>query len=114
MQPLKRQVHIDVLAFAPSVLFESITSSRAIFVFVTFLIVCLRPISYHFPQFPFLRELTTQDVEVVDQVFASLHESSPRGETAIGLDAEEELAAKPNDISKCKLIDEEIIDKEPT
>lgn len=46
----------------------------------------------HLAQLPLLGEFATEDAEVVDEVAADLDEGGARGDGAVGLDAEFELA----------------------
>lgn len=97
MHLAKRQSSIQLLAQIP-VCFRVSDLSPSVPGTIKF-VICLSAISHHLPQLPFLRELTAENVEIVDEVFAGLHEGSTRGEATIGLNAENELAAKADSIS---------------
>ena len=62
--------------------------------FVVFLLVRLGSVPYHLPQLVFLDEFAVQDAKVVDQIFATLHQSGARGDGTISLNAEFELTDK--------------------
>ena len=66
---------------------------------VIFLLIRLGTIPHHLPQLVFLDELAVQNAEVIDQVFAALHQRRTRGDGAVGLNAEFELTDQGTVIS---------------